>query len=137
MIQTEGEEKDAERNVNNITIDTLVQSSVTINKQREDATVSNERRIASNIHAEMIKEFKGFTIQSTISNSTHSDSKELVDALGDYKELFDTVSDPKSYSLVATHTSDRNERDSATATTNRNYPNTFWQTEKSQQSSKV
>ena len=51
----------------------------------------------------------GFTIQSTISDSAHSDSEELVD----------TVSDPKSDSLVYTHTSDVN---SASDTTNGNSP---------------
>ena len=52
-----------------------------------------------------MKEFKGFTIQSTISDSAHSnsgelvdavcDSEELVDAVSNYKELVDAVSSPK------------------------------------------
>ena len=56
-------------------------------------------------------------IQSTISNSAHSDSKELVDAVSNYEGLVDAVRDPKSDSLIATYTSDRN---SATDTTNIN-----------------
>ena len=31
-------------------------------------------------------------IQSTISDSAHSDSEEYVDAISDYKELVDTIS---------------------------------------------
>ena len=51
----EEEEKYSERNVNNINMDTLFQSPVTINTQRKDANVKNERRIAADIHAEMMK----------------------------------------------------------------------------------
>ena len=56
-----------------------------------------------------MKEFKGVTIQSTISDSAHSNSNELVD----------DVIDPKNDPLVATHTSDGN---SATDTNNGNSP---------------
>ena len=66
-----------------------------------------------------MKEFKEFTIQSTVSNSVHSDSEELVDAVNNSYGLVDAVSDPKSDPLVATHTSDIN---SATDTTNVNSP---------------
>ena len=65
-----------------------------------------ERRTASGILADTIKEFKGCTIQSTISDSAHydseeyidakSDSEEQVDTISDSKELVDVVSDPKS-----------------------------------------
>ena len=102
----EEEEKYAKSNVNNVTTDTLFSSSVTINAQNKDANVTNERRISSDIHAETIKEFKVCTIQSTISNSAYSDSKEQVDAINNSKELVenlsnseeivDAVSDPKS-----------------------------------------
>ena len=58
----EDEEKDAKRNVNNITMDTFFQSPVTFNAQKKDANVTYERLIASDILAETIKEFKGCTI---------------------------------------------------------------------------
>ena len=58
-----------------------------------------ERRFASGILKETIKEFHGLTIQLTISNSAYYDSEE-----------HDAVSDTKSDLLVATHTSDGNER---------------------------
>ena len=49
--------------------------------------MTNERRIASDIHSETIKEFKGCTIQSTISDSAHSDSEEQVDTISDSEEM--------------------------------------------------
>ena len=75
MEEAEEGENDSKLNVNNINMDTLYQSPVTINTQRKDKNVTNEKRIASGVHAETMKNFNGFTIQSTISNSTHSDSK--------------------------------------------------------------
>ena len=42
-----------------------------------------------------MKEFKGFIIQSTISDSTHSNYEELVDSVCDYEELVDAVSNSK------------------------------------------
>ena len=48
-----------------------------------------ERRIASGILAEMIKEFKGCTIQSTINDSEYYDSDERVDAINDSEEQVD------------------------------------------------
>ena len=50
----EEEEKDAERNVNNVTMNNLFQSPVTINAQMKDENVTNERRIALDIHTETI-----------------------------------------------------------------------------------
>ena len=50
----EDEEKYAERNVNNVTTDTLFQSPVTINAQKKDANVTYERRFAPGILAETI-----------------------------------------------------------------------------------
>ena len=69
----------------------MFQSPVTINTQRKYANMKNERRIASDIHAETMKEFKGFTIQSTISDSAHSNSEELVDAIRYFEELVDAA----------------------------------------------
>ena len=59
----EEEEKDAKRNVNNVTTDTFFHSTVTINTQMKDSNMTNKIRIASDIHAETIKEFKRCTIQ--------------------------------------------------------------------------
>ena len=74
--------------------------------------MTNERQISLDILKETIKEFHGLTIQSTISNSAHYDSEE-----------HDAVSDPKSDSLVATHTNDRNKGKITDAdTTNVNSP---------------
>ena len=44
-----------EDNVNNVTMDTFFQSPITINAQKKDAKVTNERQIAADIHAETIK----------------------------------------------------------------------------------
>ena len=55
MTETEEEEKYAKHNVNNVTMDTLFQYPVTINKQTKDAHVTNERRITLEIHAETMK----------------------------------------------------------------------------------
>ena len=51
----EYEEKYSERNVNNITSDTLFQPPVTVNAQKKDANVTYERQIASGFFAETIK----------------------------------------------------------------------------------
>ena len=51
----EEEEEEIESNVNNITNDTLFRSPDTINAQKKDANVTNERQIALDIHTEMIK----------------------------------------------------------------------------------
>ena len=69
----EDEVKYAKRNVNDVTPDTLFQSPITINSQKKDANLTYERQIALGILTETINEFKGCTIQSTISNSAHSD----------------------------------------------------------------
>ena len=80
------DEKNADRNINNITMDTMFQSPVTTNAQKKNANVKYERLIASDILAETIKEFKGCTIQSTINNFSYYDSEEQVDAIIDSKE---------------------------------------------------
>ena len=51
MEETEYEEKYSKRNANNVTMDNFIQSPITINTQKKDANMSNERRIASDIHA--------------------------------------------------------------------------------------
>ena len=43
-----------------------------------------------------MREFRGFTIQSTISNSAYSELEEMVDTISDSEELVDNVRDPKS-----------------------------------------
>ena len=55
MTETEEEEKYAKHNVNNVTMDTLFQYPVTINKQTKDANMTNERRITLEIHEETMK----------------------------------------------------------------------------------
>ena len=47
----EAEEKGSESNLNTVTINTLFQSPVTITTQKKYANVTNERQIASDIHA--------------------------------------------------------------------------------------
>ena len=73
-------------------------------------------------------------IQSTITDSAHSNSEELVDVVSDSKELIDTESNPKSDYLESTHTSDGNFD---TDTTNRNSPHKLLANIKYQRSSKV
>ena len=91
---------------------TFYQYPVTINTQVEIANVTNERPISLDILAEMIKVFKGLTLQSTINDSEYYNS-----------EKDDTESNPKMYQLVATHISDGNKRKfTDTNTTNINYP---------------
>ena len=100
MAETEEEEREPKRNANNVNMDTLFhQSSVTINTQRNNANVANERRISLNILAETIKGFNTLMLKSTINDYEYYDSEED-----------DVKSDPKSDPLVATHTSDGNEK---------------------------
>ena len=110
-------------------MDNLFQSPDTINTQRKDSKVTNERQIASDVHAETMKEFKGVTIQSTISNYAHSDSEEIVDAVSNSEELDDAVSDPKI--------NPSSDPKIATYTVNGNSLQNYWQTDKSKGSSKV
>ena len=98
MAETEEEELDAKRNVNNVTMDNLFHwSSATTNTKGEIKNVTNERQISSDIMAETINWFNGFTIQSTINDSAYYDSEEN-----------DAESDPNSDPKVATHTTKRN-----------------------------
>ena len=65
----EEEEEEIKSNVNNIIAETSFQSPVAMNAQKKYANTSYERRLASGILEETIKEFKGCTIQSTIKDS--------------------------------------------------------------------
>ena len=128
MVETEEKERDAAHNANNMTMDTFFNHSTislsqgeikngtsvhyTISPPYEDANVTNERRIASDTLKETIQKVHGLTIQPTISNSVYYDSEE-----------HNAVSDPKSDSLLDTHTSDGKERKiSDTDTTNSKTP---------------
>ena len=57
---------------------------------KKDAKVLLERRLASGILADMVENFKGCTIQWTISNSTHNDSDKQVYERNDSEEQIDT-----------------------------------------------
>ena len=74
------EEKEMERNINNITCDSSFQSPVTKSVQKKDASWSLEIRLAAVILAEMVENFKGCSIQSDEQVDGISDSKEQVDA---------------------------------------------------------
>ena len=60
-----------------------------MNVQKKDANLSLEKRLASGILEEMVENFKGCTIQSTISDSAHSDSDEQVYNTNDSEEQVD------------------------------------------------
>ena len=88
------------------------QYPITTNTQEDISNLTNKRQIYLKILAEMIKEFNGMTIQSTINESLYYDSQKD-----------DAKSDPKINSLVGTHISDRNKRKiTDNDTTNRNFP---------------
>ena len=55
MAERKEEEKDAKRNVINITKNIFFQSPIMINAQRKYANMTNERWIASDIHSETIE----------------------------------------------------------------------------------
>ena len=55
VAEREEKEKYAGCNVNKVTMDTSSWSPVMINTQRKYSSMTNERRIASDIHAETIK----------------------------------------------------------------------------------
>ena len=58
------EEEEMERNINNITCDTIFQSPVTKTVKKKDANWPLERRLAAGVPEEMVENFKGYTIQS-------------------------------------------------------------------------
>ena len=74
------EVEEMERNINNITYDTLFQSPATKSVQEKDASWSLERRLAAGVLAEMVENFKECSIQSGKQVDDISDSKEQVDA---------------------------------------------------------
>ena len=113
--ETQGEERNITSDANNVTMDTFCQSPVMHNTQRNIANVPNERRIYSDILAEMIKVFNRLTLRSTIKYSGYYNSDED-----------DAESDTNSDQLVATHTSDGKKRKfTDTDTNNGNSPQKF------------
>ena len=90
------ETEDEERNANNVTTDTFIQSPITTNAPREKTDVADERRIYLKILTETIKGFNRLTLQSTMNDSADDHSNKNV-----------AESDPKSDPLVDTHTNDR------------------------------
>ena len=82
----EEKEEEIKCNINNITCYTSFQSLIAMNVQKKDANMSLERWLASGVLAEMIENFKGCTILSTISDSAHSNSDKPVDKINDSEE---------------------------------------------------
>ena len=85
----EEKEEETERNINNITCDTSFQSPIDINAQKKDAIFLLERQLSSGVLVEMVEKFRGCTIQSTISDSAHSDSDKQGDEINDSEEQVD------------------------------------------------
>ena len=52
-----------------------------MNVQKKDAKFSLEIQLASGVLAEMVENFKGCTIRSTISDSAHRNSDKQVDEI--------------------------------------------------------
>ena len=112
------EEEEMERNINNITCDTSLQSPFTKSVQKKDASWSLERQLAAGVLAEMVEIFKGCNIQSDeqvdeivdskeqvdTRNWLRNDSFEQVDVLKNSENLIVDGSDPKSDLIIATHT---------------------------------
>ena len=94
----EEEEEEIERNINNISCDNSFQSPIDMNVQKKDTTFSLERRLALGVLAEMVENFKGCTIQSTISDSAHSNSEKQVDEINDFEEQVDARNWLRNYS---------------------------------------
>ena len=90
-MEEEEEEEDTESNFNNVATDTSFYSPVAINAQKKYTNVSQERRLALGILEETIKQFKVWTIQSTIKNSAQNDSEEHVDTINDSDEQVDAI----------------------------------------------
>ena len=62
-------------------MDTPFQSPVAMHVQKKDPNMSLKRELASDVLAETIKNFKGYTIQSTKNNSVYYESDEQVDEI--------------------------------------------------------
>ena len=93
-------------------MDNSIQSPLTTNKPKDKTDVPNERQISLDILVETLKGFNILTLQSTISDSAD-----------DHSDQNDAESDPKIDQVVATHTSDGNERKvTATDSTKVNSP---------------
>ena len=60
-----------------------------MNVEKKDAIWSLERKLASGLLAEMVENFKGCTIQSTIKDSAHSNSDEQVGEINASEEQVD------------------------------------------------
>ena len=60
----EQQAEEIECNINNITCDTSFESPITMNVKKKDENWSLERRLSAGVLEEMVKEFKGCTIQS-------------------------------------------------------------------------
>ena len=74
--EIEEEERDAERNINSMIMDTSFnQSPISTNTQGEIASETSERRISSDNLAETINGFNEFTTQSTINDSEEDDAE--------------------------------------------------------------
>ena len=65
-MEEEEEEEEIKQRINNITCNTSFQSLIAIKVQRKDANTG--------VLAEIVNNFKGCTIQSTIRNSAYSNS---------------------------------------------------------------
>ena len=91
-----------------------------MNVQKKDANWSLERRLAAGVLEEMVKEFKGCTIQLDEQVDKISDSEEHVDTRNwlrnDFAEQFDAISDSKK--LVVDESDSKSDPSVATHTTN-------------------
>ena len=67
----------------------LISVSERYEYKKEKCNFSLERQLASGVFVEMVENFKGCTIQSTISDSEHSDSDKQVDKINDFEGGFD------------------------------------------------
>ena len=92
--------------------ETFIQTPITTNTPREKTDVENERRISSDSLIETIKGFNKLTLDSTINNSADDPLKKIAKR------------DPKRDALVATHTSDVNERKLLILTLTKGIPHT-------------
>ena len=74
------EEEEMERNINNIICNYSFESPVNKSVQKKYASWSLERQLAAGVLEEMVKIFKGCSIQSDKKVDEIVDSKEQVDA---------------------------------------------------------
>ena len=93
------ETEEEECNANNVNMDTFCQYPATTNTPIEKTDVENERKISLDNLTGTLKGFNKLMLDSTLNNSADDHSNKNF-----------TKSDPNSDLLVATHTSDENER---------------------------